>query len=62
MSGGKWEWACQACDATPAIHVVTASGQPFYAGVAEGKQGQLVRFVCDKCAAEYPDNAKRRLA
>jgi hypothetical protein len=55
------EGMCQKCGRELATYRVTATGEPFYAGVAEGKRAQVVLFVCAKCAASSPPNAKERL-
>ena len=55
------EGMCQKCGKNLATYKASATGEPLFAGVAEGKQAQRVLFVCDKCAAPMPNNAKEKL-
>ena len=55
------EGMCQKCGKNLATYQVSENGEPFYAGVAEGKRAQRVLFVCEQCAAPMPNNAKERL-
>lgn len=54
----KATMTCQQCGKAPAAYTVTATGQPFSAVMAEGKMGQVVRFVCSQCVQGVPQNAK----
>jgi hypothetical protein len=53
---------CQGCGKAAATYVASASGQPLSDMMAEGKMGQVVRFLCNQCAASLKANAKQRLA
>jgi hypothetical protein len=50
---------CQGCGQAPATYVASASGQPLSFTMAEGKMGQVVRFLCGLCAKDLPDTAKK---
>ncbi len=55
------EGMCQKCGRNLAAYRVSETGEPLFAGVAEGKRAQRVLLLCAQCAASVPSNAKERL-